>query len=240
MPTMPPTILIKEDNFHNAWVRMVRYVLRFGLKITIGDVTELKPIKDVCGVFSLTGNAIKQIEDHELHPQFPFQLIDPYCEEFTRAYLSEYIEKPDNEKFEYLYFELLAMYERDIDQIELLRKRLAIQIDTNIASNRDQAITWQPSKDIGNSSPPCLQSIWIRHLGDKNVEVHLSWRSRDLYTAWQVNIIAIIDMLNREVIHPNNCRIVKLVDYIDSLHIYKSDGEAEYVKLLPASPQRQV
>jgi hypothetical protein len=54
-----------------------------------------------------------------------------------------------------------------------------------------------------------------------------------------VNIVAIIDMLNREIIRPNNCRIVKLVDYVDSLHIYESDTEAERVKLLPTSPQKQ-
>ena len=235
---LPPTILIQEESFHNAWARAVRYVLRDGLPITIGDATEPKPIRDACVLFELTGDAIRQIEDRELHPQFPFQHIDPYCEEFTRAYLSQYIEKPDQERFSYLYFERLAMY-GDLDQIGRLRECLAVQIDTGIASNRDQAITWQPRADLGNTSPPCLQCIQIRHLGDDSVEVHLTWRSRDLYTAWQVNIIAITDMLNREVIHPNNCRIVKLVDYADSLHIYESDKEAEKVKLLPASPQKQ-
>ncbi|NIA12244.1 MAG: hypothetical protein GWP10_21630, partial [Nitrospiraceae bacterium] len=51
--------------------------------------------------------------------------------------------------------------------------------------------------------------------------------------------IAIIDMLNREVIRPNGCRIVKLVDYSDSLHIYESEKGAERVKLLPVIPQKQ-
>ncbi len=556
---LPPTILIQEDDFHNAWARAVRYVLRDGRKITIGDASGPKPIRDACVLFELTGDAIRQIEDRELHPQFPFQHIDPYCEEFTREYLSQYIEKPDQERFSYLYFERLAMY-GDIDQMALLRKCLATQIDTGIGSNRHHAITWQAKTDLGSTSPPCfddetevltssgwklfrhvtyeddiatlaqndeieyqkpsnilsypfngemvsasgasldfkvtpnhmmyigdkhgsfrlsradelpkecyiksdatwtggerveemtigdkiikmdnflrflaiylsdgdctinngryrvrisqkknviryrkilnalhpsfnvieecdkncdgciqfvinnkelatyvsqfgqahhkfipefvnhlpsdqiktfletyeigdahtrgttvryctvsktlasdmqelvlksgngrsadiwkrtgieyyevkdrsfkngrhlhrdsmvdmveycgevycvevpnhiiyvrrngkamwcgncLQRIWIRHLGDQSVEVHLTWRSRDLYTAWQVNIIALIDMLNREVIRPNNCRIVKLVDYADSLHIYESDKEAEKVKPLPASPQKQ-
>jgi thymidylate synthase len=235
---LPPTILIQEDNFHNAWARAVRYVLRDGLRMTIGDSAEPKPIKDACALFELTGDAIRQIENRELHPQFPFRHIDQYCEEFTRAYLSQYIKKPDQERFSYLYFERLAMY-GDLDQIEHLRKCLALQKENGIASNRDQVITWQPKNDLGSASPPCLQRVWIEHLGDDSVEVHLTWRSRDLYTAWQVNIIALIDMLNREVIRPNNCRIVKLVDYVDSLHIYESDKDAERVKLLPASPQKQ-
>ena len=237
---LPPTILIQEGDFHNAWARAVRYVLRDGRKITIGDASEPKPITDACVLFELTGDAIRQIEARELHPQFPFQHIDPYCEEFTREYLSQYIEKPDQERFSYLYFERLAMYGgRDLDQIAALRECLATQIGTGIGSNRDQVITWQPKNDLGSASPPCLQRIFIRYLGDHGVEVHLTWRSRDLYTAWQVNIVAIIDMLNREVIRPNNCRIVKLVDYVDSLHIYESDKDAERVKLLPTSPQKQ-
>ncbi len=44
--------------------------------------------------------------------------------------------------------------------------------------------------------------------------------------------------MNREVIRPNNCRIVRLIDYADSLHIYESDKEAERVKPLPVSPQK--
>lgn len=232
-----PTIFIEEQSFPNAYARAVRFVVRKGKKMTIGDAIEPKPIRDVCGFFVLTGDAIRQIEDRELHPQFPFQLANPYCDEFTREYLSEYIEKPDQEQFSYIYIKRLMMYgDGDIDQIKRLRAKLATQIDTGIASNRDQAITWQVATDIDSSVSPCLQRIWIRHVGGRDVEVYLTWRSRDLYTAWQVNIIALIDMLNREVIHPNNCRIVKLVDYSNSLHVYESDGEAEDVDLLPVSP----
>ncbi|MEA1945281.1 MAG: hypothetical protein U9N07_08130, partial [Euryarchaeota archaeon] len=63
---LPPTILICEDNFHNAYARAVRYVLRDGMKTTIGDLSEPKPIRDACILFELTGEAIRQIEDHEL------------------------------------------------------------------------------------------------------------------------------------------------------------------------------
>jgi len=242
----PPTILIEEDNFHNAWARMVRYILRNGRKIIFGDALEPKYARDTCALISLTGDAIRQIEDRELHPQFPFQHIDQYCDEYTRKYLSKYIEKPEKERFSYLYFQRLAMYETgreivgQIDQIQLLCQQLNIQKMTGISSNRDQAITWQVLGDIGSRSPPCLQRIVIRYLGNDNVDVHLTWRSRDLYTAWQANIIAVIDMLNREVIHPNGCYIIKIIDYNDSLHIYDSDRSgAETVKLLPASPQKQ-
>ena len=194
-------------------------------------------------LISMTGNAIKQIEARELHPQYPFKRVEEYCNEFTRAFLEEYSSKPEKERFSYLYFERLAHYEApssssSSDQIALLKDALADQIKQNITSNRAQAITWYVPYDIQRSSPPCLQRIQIRSIPENKVDVHLTWRSRDLFTAWQSNIVCIIEMLNREVLRPNNCQIVRIIDYSDSLHIYARDIEdAKKVTLVPVSPQ---
>lgn len=238
----PPTILIEDTDFNSAYARAVRYVIRAGAYMVIGSKEDPKPIRDSCMTISLTGNAIQQIENREMHPQFPFQHIDPYCEEFTIPYLSKYLAKPSEERFSYIYIERLVRY-GDIahgytDQLLSSQHRLREEIQSGISSNRHQSITWRPSTDILSNASPCLQRIWIRYLGDHDVEVHLTWRSRDLYTAWQVNIIALIDMLNREVIEPNMCRIRKVVDYADSMHIYKSDlPAAKDVKPVQTNPQ---
>jgi len=235
--------LIEERNFHNAWAKAIHAVLSKGADLVIGGGEERKPIQDSCMLISMTGNAIKQIEARELHPQYPFRRIEEYCNEFTRSFLESYRSKPASERFSYLYFERLAQYElpssgNRSDQITLLKDALADQIKQDITSNRAQAITWYVPVDIQRSSPPCLQRIQIRYIPDHTVDVHLTWRSRDLFTAWQSNIVCITEMLNREVIKPNNCRIVRIVDYSDSLHIYTRDVEdAKKVKLVPVSPQ---
>jgi thymidylate synthase len=235
--------LIEERNFHNAWAKAIHAVLSEGTDLVIGGGDERKPIKDSCMLISMTGNAVKQIEARELHPQYPFRRIEEYCNEFTRAFLEEYRSKPVNERFSYLYFERLAHYEapsssRSSDQITLLKTALADQIKQKITSNRAQAITWYVPSDINRSSPPCLQRIQIRYIPENKVDVHLTWRSRDLFTAWQSNIVCIIEMLNREVIKPNNCQIARIIDYSDSLHLYTRDiEEAKKVKLVPVSPQ---
>jgi hypothetical protein len=235
--------LIEERNFHNAWAKAIHAVLRNGADLVIGGSDERKPIRDSCMLISMTGTAIKQIEARELHPQYPFRRIEEYCNEFTRPFLAEYSSKPANERFSYLYFERLAQYEaapgsNHSDQIALLKNALADQIKQNITSNRSQAITWYVPSDIKRSSPPCLQRLQIRYIPENNVDVHLTWRSRDLFTAWQSNIICIIEMLNREVIKPNNCRIVRIIDYSDSLHLYARDIEdAKKVKFVPVNPQ---
>ena len=233
------TKLIEEKNFHNAYAKAIQAVVREGADLVIGGSQQRKPIKDSCMLISLTRNAIKQIENRELHPQFPTKRIhlDKYCEEYTFKFLRKYNKKSDNEKFAYVYYDRFVDY-FGLDQLMLLNNQLFDAREGNITSNRSQTITWIPEADSKISSSPCLQRIQIRYIPENKVDVHLTWRSRDLYAAWQSNVICLIDMLNREVVKPNNCEIVRIIDFSDSLHIYKTDlDEAKKVKLVPVSPQ---
>jgi thymidylate synthase len=234
--------LIEERNFHNAWAKAIHAVLARGTDMVIGGGAERKPIRDSCMLISMTGTALTQIEARELHPQAPFKRIEEYCKEFTRPFLAAYRSKPPEEQFSYLYFERLAHYEPPegtrYDQLALLKAALADQIEQHITSNRAQAITWYVPGDLQRSSPPCLQRLQVRYLPERMVDVHFTWRSRDLFTAWQSNIICLTEMLNREVVKPNNCRIVRIIDYSDSLHLYARDiADAKKVTLVPVSPQ---
>lgn len=115
-----------------------------------------------------------------------------------------------------------------MDQFAILRRQLAEQLKDAIASNRHQIITWLPSVDMteNKDSPPCLQRIWIRVYPNGDVDIHFHWRSRDAYSAYMVNLIGLIRMLNREVIIPNGCNIIRVVDFCDSLHINSGDLDA--------------
>lgn len=84
-------------------------------------------------------------------------------------------------------------------------------------------VTWIAEKDIKSESPLCLQIVWMHYLGNNQIEVHLHWRSRDLYGAWLYNLVAIINMIQRDIAEPNNCKITKVVDIVDSNHIYAGD-----------------
>ena len=233
------TKLIEEKNFHNAYAKAIRAVLREGVDLVIGGADQRKPIRDSCMLISMTKNAIKQIENREIHPQYPFKRINEYCEEYTRKFLEEYETRDSENKFSYLYFERLTHFKHgNVDQLHGLKVSLANQIEQDITSNRAQATIWYPLSDSLSFASPCLQRIQLRYIAENKVDVHLTWRSRDLYVAWQSNVICLIDMLNREVIKPNNCEILRIIDFSDSLHIYKTDlDEAKKVKLVPVSPQ---
>lgn len=154
-------LLITDKDFNSAWSRAVRGVLREGKNITIGSIEEPKPIRDVTAVIELTGNAIKQIENREIHPQFPFKYVDQYCDKFTYEFQRKYLNAEDETlKFTYTYFDRLVNYKSrgwgKIDQLKGLYNCLKIQIETNIPSNRCQATTWRPDIDLGSESPPCF------------------------------------------------------------------------------------
>ena len=227
-----PINFISTTNFHDAWYKAIREVIRNGIDITFGSSAEPKEARDSCQIIEMTGDAIKQIARKEIHPQYPFKLVNQYCNEFTYEYLRKYVDLPEEKKFAYLYFQRLTYYHRESgsNQIECMRMGLKDMIESGILSNREQAITWIPFDndfaDTYSKTPPCLQRVWIRYCGNNLVDVHLDWRSRDLYTAWQSNIIALVYMLNREVVHPNNCKIARIIDFSDSLHIYKADLDA--------------
>ena len=239
---MNKLLIMQETDFHSAWSRMVHNVLQYGTSITIGSEREQKPIREVTATIELTGNAIKQIENHEIHPQFPFKFIKQYVEEFTYEYQKEY-EKDPTKQFVYTYFDRLTSYNimtgpryGVYDQLKELRRCLETQVTSGISSNRCQAITWRVRDDNMSDSPPCLQRIWLHHVGNK-VDIHLDWRSRDLFTAWQVNLIAIIQMLNTYVVRPNDCEIGRIIESVDSLHIYDSDRVmAEATKITQVNP----
>ena len=84
-------------------------------------------------------------------------------------------------------------------------------------------ITWNTETDsFESASPPCLQRIWIRWDPETNqLEIHLNWRSRDLFDAWTSNLIGLIWMINEYIANPLGLTIGRVVDISDSLHIYK-------------------
>jgi len=216
---LPPVLQFDANDFNTAWERAVDNVLLYGIPITFGGRDEKKKALDTVQTIILNYNAADQILRKELHPRFPFRMVDQYIEEFTTGFLEKYQNMPEKERFDYIYYDRLN---RD-SQICHMRNNLEDQIAHDVISNRNQMITWIPKIDQYVSATPCLQRIRIRYEGNDNVSVHLDWRSRDLFNAWQVNLIGLVHMIYREIVEPNDCRVDRIVDRNDSLHIYKGD-----------------
>lgn len=219
---IPKTIFIEAYTLADAWAKAVREVMEKGIIFP----TEYGPrSKDVNSIIVVK----YPFEEPMLHKQFPTkeQHLREYVKQFTREYDWK------KQGFVYTYTDRLVNYPSNtmglpIDQLVYIREQLKKPI-----TRRAQAITWNPDMDMNHNEPPCLQRIWMRKLTDTTVELHCMWRSRDLFSAWNSNYIGILSMIDREILTPLNLKLVKLVDFVDALHIYETDWE-EASKVMPA------
>lgn len=253
---IPPTNLFHAIGLPDAWAQAVQYVMRNGLIIK----TEYGPLsRDICSTIEILEPYLEPM----LHPQFPTK--DLHMKEYLKQWKRDY--DWEKQGFEYNYMDRLTKYPsttskvlpnssssqypsrnlfpsgkgahevgecQTVDQIKAIRVMISKDI-----SRRQQAITWIPERDLFcKEDQPCLQRLWLRNLGEGNAEIHCMWRSRDLYSAWNSNMVGLLTMIKREILEPNKMRLIKVVDFCNSLHIYEPDWEAALqVKPLPRSPQ---
>ncbi len=234
MRNLKPVLLKKTDVF-DAWITLLGHCIANEYEefkeIIFGDKDEPKTIAaEVMSIVVLDEHAVNQLIDWPRlikKEGFPYgeNFIRKYIEEYTYEFIEEQKKLPEEEQFVYNYFGLLTDYD-GFNQVEALKENIASQLKEKIFSNRHQMITWMPKVHAFSQSPPCLQRVWVTLVTENTIDVHLDWRSRDLYGAWLPNLIALISMINREIAFSNNCKIVRLIDRCDSCHIYKGDMES--------------
>lgn len=217
----PGILVIERDDFPDAWARAVRYLMNHGFPSN--------GAREAITTIRLYGNAINQVINHTVHPHYPFGklAINEYCKEFTYEYLDDYVDKPEDEKFSYLYFERFARYPTEVDQIRSTRGALERTSD----SRQIQMITYIPSVDATSANPPCLQRIQTRQVGMGLVDLHYMFRSWNVYGAMPSNIIALTEMMNKYILK-NDYTINSITINAVSGHVYDSDSsEAKKIGL---------
>ncbi|GFO95919.1 putative thymidylate synthase [groundwater metagenome] len=209
----PPTNLIQAVGLADAWAQAVNFVMKNGMQIK----TEYGPMsRDICSVIEVR----EPFAEPMLHPQFPTKEL--HVKEYLKQWERDYDWKKQG--FEYNYMDRLINYPsrgKDVDQLKAIRDLLPQGV-----SRRRQAITWIPERDLFvKEDQPCLQRLWVRDLGNGNAEMHCMWRSRDLFAAWNSNMVGLLTMIKQEVLAPNKLTLVKVVDFCNSLHIYEADWD---------------
>ncbi|MDD4358529.1 MAG: thymidylate synthase [Candidatus Pacebacteria bacterium] len=230
---------IRENDLPRAWAKLLKQGLRNERPVVFGDIKDPKTLRgEIRSMVVLEGNAIDQIlngvEVLGNDPRFKFGpgYVQMYVNEYTMEYVGQQRSLPDGhkKKFSYTYYDRFRYYPTptgSFDQIEALKKNLGEAIENGIFSNRHQMITWIPWIDAYSNSPPCLQRVWVTLVDEKSLATRLDWRSRDLYGAWHVNLVAVANMLQRDIARPLDCKIVEIVDTCDSLHIYNGTGKKQ-------------
>ena len=104
-----------------------------------------------------------------------------------------------------------------INQIEYIINKLK----KSPYSRRAQAITWRPLVDPYHDDPPCLQRIFMR-IKDEKLIMQTTWRSRDLFRAWEANVNGMI-RIQKYVADQLGIEMGHYIDFSNSLHIYGSN-----------------
>ena len=103
-----------------------------------------------------------------------------------------------------------------VNQIEYIVQKLK----ERPYSRRAQAITWRPLIDPYHEDPPCLQRIYMR-VKDGRLIMQTTWRSRDLFRAWEANVNGMI-RIQKSVAEQLGVEMGHYLDFSNSLHIYGS------------------
>jgi len=247
-------IIHESKSFGNAWYRGLRHIKMFGQPITFGDAKEPKYATDVCLIVNLTDNALQEAIDGKFHRQFPTRekMRDGYIHEwdrgfdwkkqgFTYCYEDRAEAYQGYRKLKQVYKHIEFQSASDpsftvdelrpftIDQWKLAKEDLALQISTQISSNRNIIDIGNPSIDRFEipESPPCLRNIQLRLEGIEDGIPHVSskwmFRSRDFGMAWPTNIAGILSAIKREVLNPNKAKLNQVIDISTSAHVYRGD-----------------
>lgn len=160
---------------------------------------------------------------------------DPICSKnYLNVYKKELLAQPTDLGFSYIYGNRLHKYPitplnsqpacNYIDQIALIVK--AVQQGAK-DSRRLQAITWIPYIDMFSKEPPCLQRIWVFPESSTNkMHVNINYRSHDIYGALEANIIAIMAMVEEEILEPTGYRLGEIHLWDDNAHYYERDTDS--------------
>lgn len=150
---------------------------------------------------------------------------DPFCsEERIRYYVGQFKrESAGTHGFEYTYIDRLINY-KGFDQLKWMREQLN---KPRYNSKRIQAITWMPDIDCNKAEDqPCFQRIWVYPNSNNRLDVHIHYRSWDIFKAFEANIIAFQQLIKDELTGPTDFMLGTLRCIGDNVHIYEDDFQA--------------
>ena len=217
---------IIETSAMKAWERAMLFIANSPLELKFGGGTEVKHALDSQVHIILDKNAVNELLNEQWHPS------DPFCTpDRVKAYKAEYRKGFDASVFDYTYRDILECsfvrqttpYTGDaklINQIDVLRNNLQIQINEQMGSNRNIAVLFNPGVDnFSGKAIPCWNEILVRWEREGYCSVHTTFRSHDT-SAWNANMLALVEFVYEEIVKPCGCKILYWSEHNYSLHIY--------------------
>ncbi len=223
-------IVIHAETVAEAWEKAVIECWRRGREV---DTEYGERAKEILGLLIHIRNPFSEPRIHrgDIYAAIP-RSLQRYIEEVVNGSLDWAVKEG---KIHYTYHERLFNYPPDgINQIDYIIRKL----ERSSFSRRAQAITWNPKLDMNVDSPPCLQRVWCS-IRDGKLIMHTMWRSRDIFRAMNMNILAMTEM-QRILAERLNVKVGSYLDFSNSAHIYeKSYSDVErFITVLSRRTER--
>jgi thymidylate synthase len=199
------------DSIAKAWEWAIGKIYREGHLVNTEYGVKARMVN---GMLLEINNPVQQ-----WHPKDPFcspMRVKYYIEQFKR-------ESAGKHGFEYTYIDRMVNYE-GFDQLKWMSEQLK---NKRYDSKRVQAITWIPKIDlVKKEDQPCFQRIWVYPYQDGRLDVHIHYRSWDMFKAFEANLMAFQELVRDELTGPTGFRLGKLRCFGDNVHIYEDDFQA--------------
>ncbi|MEM2342180.1 MAG: thymidylate synthase [Candidatus Bathyarchaeia archaeon] len=204
-------VLIKTRTISEAWEKAVLKCWNDGIEVP----TEYgEKSKEILGLLVVVEEPFSEPRVHrgDIHVAIKGSL-QKYVEEVLEGTLDWAVREG---KIHYTYHERLFNYpSKGINQIDYVVEKLS----KVWFSRRAQAITWIPERDMWVDSPPCLQRVWCT-IRDGKLVMHTSWRSRDIFRAMHMNMLAMTE-LQKRIAERLGVEVGAYLDFSNSAHIYE-------------------
>lgn len=218
LATVEPTVLpgtryghrIEGRTIAETWVKIVHRIKTTGTIRPTGYDGKWQELIDLMAI----------VTDEPEGFYFP----EPNYLPCDRAFISEYVSQilddaPTQEGVKYTYGQRLRSH-FGTDQIEQAIGKLITDID----SARVVMSLWDVQDGEANSSPPCLNHIWLRVV-DYELSLTATFRSNDMFSAWVANAMglrALQQHIRDEVSDRSNynLKLGPLITISQSAHIY--------------------
>lgn len=211
MPQMFPSeevgFVISERLVGDAWLKVLKLIMRFGLvKRSQYDIKQKEII-----------NLMITIEEEDTD-----KIVWKDFYQFTKDELEKYIPTVTTPKehtsLEYSYGKRLMKF-RGIDQIE----NIVQELKAHDFTRRAVACTWDVVKDIKSDKAPCLDLVQCLIQDDK-LYLTAFFRSNDMFGAWPMNVYA-LRKLQKIIAERIGVEMGSITTFSCSAHIYKNNWE---------------
>lgn len=209
---------IRAHSVGSAHEQAIYKVMKDGVSVTTQDNEKTFELPEPLNIFIATPMATPRISP---------------CSMFKEKAMEEYVHDlliGKEGTFAYTYHDRLFGYpfakpgSDDIFYLDQINE-VIVELKNSPVSRRAQAITWIPTIDLHNNSPPCLQRIQFLIRGGV-LNMNVDFRSRDILSAAGANMF-VLTRLQEMVARLLEVKMGWYSDTSVSAHIYYARDEFE-------------